>query len=200
MKVGLFLDRDGTINEEAEYLSDPRDVHLLPGAAQAIREANNLGLPVFIISNQSGVARGLFSEKDVKRVNMALLELLEKENASIDGIFYCPHHPDFGEPEYRKDCSCRKPKIGMLQQAGKKFKIDLKKSFVVGDKMTDVQTGNVAGARSILVLTGYGRKEQRLLEENDVHVDFVAEDLPEAMEFVHREMVTEQLHSHERSN
>lgn len=192
MHIGIFLDRDGTINEEVNYLSTPGEVHLIPGAADAIREANRLGLKVFVITNQSGIARGVFTEEYLAEVHSHLLQLLKDEHAHIDGVYYCPHHPDFGEGRYRRDCSCRKPNIGMLTQAAREFDIDIGKSFVVGDRMIDVQTGNNAGATSILVLTGYGKEEQTLLQQHHVHADHVAADLYEAVQYIKRLILQEQ--------
>jgi len=155
MQIGLFLDRDGTVNEEVEFLSSPAGVHLIPGAAAAIREANSLGLKVIIITNQSGVARGYFSEQDVHAVNDELLRQLAAEGARVDAIYYCPHHPD-GNAPFNINCDCRKPNTAMLRQAAERFDLDLTRSFVVGDRLSDLQAGNNVGASSILVLTGYG--------------------------------------------
>jgi len=186
MHIGIFLDRDGTINEEVNFLSSPVKLRLIPGSADAIREANDLGLKVFITTNQSGIARGILTEDRLKQVHDRLLGLLHEKEARIDAIYYCPHHPDFGDARYRKQCSCRKPKTGMLERAAKEFDVDLSKSFVIGDRMIDVQTGNNAGASSILVLTGYGKQEQDLLPENRIHAEIITENLYDAMQLVKR--------------
>lgn len=170
--TALFLDRDGTINIEEEYLSDPDRVELIPGSAEAIREANEAGLRVFVVTNQSGVARGLHSEADILAVHRRLEELLSVRGARLDALYYCPHHPDAGSPPYRKVCRCRKPKTGMLEQAVKTFGIDLASSFIVGDKCTDIETGKNAGCGTVLVLTGYGRTESGRCKP-----DHVADDL-----------------------
>jgi D-glycero-D-manno-heptose 1,7-bisphosphate phosphatase len=183
-RIGIFLDRDGTINEEVDYLSSPLDLHLIPGAADAIREANESGFKVFIITNQSGIARGILTEERLAEIHAALVSALARQHATIDKIYYCPHHPDFGEPPFRAVCNCRKPGTGMIDAAVREFGIDLSKSFVIGDRMLDVQTGNNAGAASILVLTGYGRKELELCRLNGVPVGHVAEDLPDAIHYV----------------
>ena len=184
MHTALFLDRDGTINEEVDYLSSVNQLRLIDGSAEAIREANQLGLKVFIITNQSGIARGMLTEHNLKEVHTKLLELLNDNNAHVDAIYYCPHHPDAIESQYRKDCDCRKPNIGMLTKAQNEFNIDLKKSFVIGDRAIDIQTGNNAGATSILVLTGYGKEEQRLLRQHDARADYIAENLYDAVQYV----------------
>ncbi len=184
MHAGIFFDRDGTINEDVNYLSEPEQLRLLPRAAQAIREANELRFKVFIISNQSGVARGMMTENQVDIVNKALLQLLADEGATIDGIYYCPHHPDTGFAPYLLDCECRKPHTGMLLQAVKQFDIDLTHSFVIGDKISDIQTANNAGASGILVKTGYGNKEMNLLKENNVTTAYIAEDCYDAVQYI----------------
>ncbi len=184
--IGIFLDRDGTINEEAEFLSSPADVRLIPGAAEAIHEANELGVKVVIVTNQSGIARGLLTEEQLESIHEKLIGLLLESAATIDAIYFCPHHPDFGEPRYRKECDCRKPRTGMLVQAAREHNIDLKHSFVIGDKLIDMQTGNNAGATTILVLTGYGKRELGLCDRDHARIDYVAEDLRDAIRYVKR--------------
>ncbi|HLX12052.1 MAG TPA: HAD family hydrolase [Bacteroidota bacterium] len=193
MFSGLFLDRDGTINEEVHFLSSPDQLTLIPGSAEAIRQANDLGFKVVVISNQSGVARGMFSEADVRKVNAALISMLEKEHARIDGMYYCPHHPDGPDPAYKKDCDCRKPKIGMLTEAAKKLDIDLKKSILIGDRITDIQTGNNAGTASILVRTGYGAEMLPMLGDYKLKLDYIANNLLDAMQFVKSHLHQNQL-------
>ncbi len=184
MRAGIFFDRDGTINEEVNYLSNPEQLRLLPRAVQAIREANDLGFKVFIISNQSGVARGIITEEQVQAVNTALVQLLNKNGCTIDGVFYCPHHPNIGIAPYIRNCDCRKPNIGMLLQAVNQFNVDLKHSFVIGDKMSDIQTANNAGTSGILVKTGYGSQEMNLLQENNVTTAYIAEDCYDAVQYI----------------
>jgi D-glycero-D-manno-heptose 1,7-bisphosphate phosphatase len=186
--IGIFLDRDGTINEELEYISNPDKVILIPGSADAIREANMLGLKVFVISNQSGVARGFVKEDELVLVNNRLVELLNEKNAHLDAIYFCPHHPEYGEPPYRMFCDCRKPSAGMLKQAEAEFSIDLKKSFVIGDRIVDIQTALTVGAKSILVLTGYGKNEYERVKSENISVDYIAKDLFDAMQFVKKSL------------
>ncbi len=188
MHVGIFFDRDGTINEEVNYLSSPEQLKLIPRVIKAIQEANSSGSKVFIISNQAGVARGFMSEQQVQHVNNSLLQLLQQEHCTIDKLYYCPHHPDYGEVPYRANCDCRKPKIGMLLQAAHEFQIDLQSSFVIGDKISDVQTANNAGAQGILVKTGYGLKEMNLLQQNNVHPAYIAEDSYDAVQFIKQQL------------
>jgi D-glycero-D-manno-heptose 1,7-bisphosphate phosphatase len=184
MDIGLFLDRDGTINEEVDYLSSPHQVQLIPRAAEAIREANRLGLKVIVISNQSGIARGMFTEEDLAIVNSAIYRLLEQQDAHIDALYYCPHYPGGTTPPYNTECDCRKPKIGMLRRAQEELRIDLSKSFVIGDKISDIQTGNNAGSASILVLTGYGKNQADLVREQNVAVEYIARDLYDAVQHI----------------
>ncbi len=184
--IGVFLDRDGTINEEVDFLSSSNELHLIDGAARAIHEANRMGFKVIVITNQSGIARGFLTEEQLLKMHDNLAELLNKLGAHIDAIYYCPHHPELGEPPYRTLCDCRKPNTGMLQQGVKQFHINLAKSFVIGDRMIDVQTAHAAGATSVLVLTGYGNAELELCRASNLHIDFIAQNLEEAMHFVKR--------------
>lgn len=187
-QIGIFFDRDGTLNTEVDFLSRPEDLELIPHAAQAIREANHFGLKVFIITNQSGIARGLFTETDLAAVHERLLTLLAREGARVDGIYYCPHHPDYGIPRYRKLCSCRKPKPGMLRKAVKEHAVRLRDSFVIGDRCVDMEAGRAGGCGTALVLTGYGSVEQDECLENG-NVDFVAKDAYEAWRHVKGRLV-----------
>jgi D-glycero-D-manno-heptose 1,7-bisphosphate phosphatase len=190
--IGIFLDRDGTINEEVDYLSSPLDLRLIPGSAEAIHDANESGFKVVIITNQSGIARGILTEEQLSDIHTALLAKLLEHGARVDAILYCPHHPDFGAPPYRTTCNCRKPNTGMVDSAAKTLGIDVKKSFVIGDRMIDVQTGNNSGSTSILVLTGYGRQELELCRENGVPIGHVADDLRGAVQFIKQTINQEQ--------
>jgi len=192
-QIGIFLDRDGTINHEVDFLRSPKDLRLIDRSADAIREANLLGLKVFIITNQSGIARGILTEEQLNAIHEALRLQLRESNALIDAIYYCPHHPEAGELPYRQDCNCRKPKTGMLDEAAKDFDIDLKRSFVIGDKMMDVQTGKNCGATSVLVLTGYGKEELKLCKEHNLEIDFVSDNLYDAVQIVKRIVQQEQI-------
>ncbi len=183
-KIGIFLDRDGTINEELEFISSPDEVILIHGSAAAIKEANKLGLKVFVITNQSGIARGFIKEDELAAVHNTLVELLNNEGAHLDAIYFCPHHPEYGEPPYRVECDCRKPNIGMLKQAEAEFGIDLKHSFVIGDRIADVKAAQSVGAKSILVLTGYGKNQIDEIQSQNIYVDYIAKNLYDAMQFV----------------
>ncbi len=159
MQRAVFLDRDGTINEEVGYVNHVSRFRMLPGSAQAVRRLNDAGFKVILISNQSGVARGYFPESLVRDVHGLMQEELARAGARLDAVYYCPHHPEGRIDEFRRACDCRKPKPGMLVRAAADWDLDLAASFVVGDKYLDVQTARAAGARGVLVLTGYGRGE-----------------------------------------
>ncbi len=185
MGRAVFLDRDGTISEEVGYLSNVDRFRILPGVTRAIARLNRAGVKVVVITNQSGVARGYFSEDLLEEVHQRLRVELARDGAHLDGIYYCPHHPDGTIERYRRDCDCRKPGIGLLERAALEHNLDLPSSFVVGDKYLDVETGFRAGARSILVLTGYGNdlysSQSRTWTRQP---DYVASDLSEAVDWI----------------
>lgn len=143
--IAVFLDRDGTICKDVHYMRRPEQFELLPSAAEGIKLLNELGMKVIVATNQSGVARGYFTDADLKKIHERMIEELSKRGARIDAIYYCPHHPN-------DNCDCRKPKIGMLKKAEADFRLDLSKCFIVGDKRLDVKTGKNAGCASILIL------------------------------------------------
>ncbi len=177
----VFVDRDGTINVDVDFLSSPGQLQLIPRSADAIRELNELNIPVVVITNQSGIARGLYSEDDLRIVHRALDAMLLEQKAYILDYFYCPHHPREGIAPYVQDCECRKPKAGMLNDAVAKYGFDLKRSFVVGDKDIDMRTGRSVGAVSIQVATGYGTAEKGMAAEVRDHY---AADLYDAVQFI----------------
>jgi len=174
MEEAVFLDRDGTINIDHGYLHKPEELVLITGAAEAIRRLNELGVKVIIITNQSGVGRGYFKEQDVRKVNTRLEALLSLEGAHIDGIYYCIHTPD-------DDCSCRKPNGELGVRAAGEHGVDLSRSFVVGDKASDVELAWGLGARGVLVMTGLGADELVKMARKPDHV---APDLREAVGWI----------------
>ncbi|MGA1865285.1 MAG: D-glycero-beta-D-manno-heptose 1,7-bisphosphate 7-phosphatase [bacterium] len=185
MRPCVFLDRDGTINEEIGYLHDVEKLSLISGAAQAIRRLNVSGWPVVCVSNQSGVARGLFSIDSVYEVNQKLKELLAANGAYLDGIYFCPHHPTEGQYPYRLNCECRKPGSGMLKKAADELTIDLERSFLIGDRLSDIQTAQNAGLKSILVLTGYGHTElENIKDKIDLQPDYICKDISAAVDLI----------------
>jgi D-glycero-D-manno-heptose 1,7-bisphosphate phosphatase len=155
-RPGVFLDRDGTVIVEKHFLSHPDDVELLPTAGETIARLNSLGIPVAIVTNQAGIARGYFPEAQIAKVHARLDELLAQFGAQIDRYEYCPHHSVEGLGDYKIDCDCRKPKPGMLIRSAANLNIDLPKSLMVGDRLGDLQAGANAGCMSALVRTGYG--------------------------------------------
>lgn len=166
----LFLDRDGTIIEERGYIGTVEQIVVIDGAVEAVRRANKLGLKVIVVSNQSGVARGYFTEGAVKAVNDCVRSLFASAEAVIDAFYYCPHGPTGSVSAYVVECQCRKPKPGMFLTAAKEHDIDLRSSFVVGDSARDIEAGRSAGTEAIMVLTGFGREERRKIDEKVVHI------------------------------
>ena len=152
----VFLDRDGTINEEVGYLDSLDKLRMIPEAFDAIRQINQSGMKAVVITNQSGVARGYFDEAFVETVHARVQTLLQEQEARIDRFYYCPHHPTEGTGDYRKNCACRKPEAGLLIRASQEMDIDLARSYMVGDMPKDIEAGVKAGAKGILVKTGHG--------------------------------------------
>ncbi len=149
--TAVFLDRDGTINEEVGYLGSLDKFKIIPCAYEAIRLINGSGMKAVVISNQAGVAKGLFTEDFVKIINEHLQAALRQNGAHIDSFYYCPHHPTEGAEPYRQVCNCRKPAPGMLLQAAQDLNIDLTKSYLVGDRFNDMEAAKSVGAKGILV-------------------------------------------------
>ncbi|MEW6264671.1 MAG: D-glycero-beta-D-manno-heptose 1,7-bisphosphate 7-phosphatase [Thermodesulfobacteriota bacterium] len=184
-RPAVFLDRDGTINEQMGYINHLDRFIMLPGVDRAVSRLNEAGLPVVVVSNQSGVARGYFPEELVNRVNEMMVELLARAGARLDAVYYCPHHPRAEVAAYRRECDCRKPKPGLLLRAAADLGLDLTRSFAVGDRTSDLKAARAVGAKAILVLTGYGRGEREyVLPHQDVRPDWVAEDLMSAVEWI----------------
>lgn len=184
-KPAVFLDRDGTINEQMGYINHICRFQLLPGAAQAIKKLNDAHIPVVVVSNQSGLARGYFPEELLVAVHEKMHKLLAEEGAVVDAIYYCPHHPEAKEARFREACDCRKPKPGLILQASEELGLDPEKSFVVGDRWSDIKTAANCGATSILVRTGYGRgDEQYIGPQQKIQPDFKADDLSGAVEWI----------------
>ncbi len=184
-KPAVFLDRDGTVTEEVGYVNHESRVRLLPRSAEAIRLLNECELLTVIVTNQSGVARGYFDEALVGRVHQRLISLLKEHGAVLDGIYYCPHHPSVGLPPYRQECKCRKPDIGLLERAAAEMTIDLLHSYVVGDRIKDIEFGQRLNLKSVFVLTGYGRGEYEYQHDAwTVEPHYIAEDLLDAVRWI----------------
>jgi len=185
-RMAVFLDRDGTIIKEVNYLSRLQDVELLPGAAAAIAKLNQLRIPVILVSNQSGIARGKFSENFVKKTHDYLQEILTHEGAHLDDFFFCPHHPEAGIEPYRKVCNCRKPAPGLLHEAAARHHLDLAESYVIGDKLIDVELALRVRGKGILVETGHGKNEKKKIGigKSKIRPDFIAADLDNAVDWI----------------
>ena len=183
MNWAVFLDRDGVINEEVEYLHSPEQLRMIPHAAQAIRKLNERAIPVIVVTNQAGIARGYFSEAQVVVVHHALAALLNQAGAHVDRFYYCPHHPTEGFLPYRVQCSCRKPQPGLLFQAAKDLNLELSHCYLIGDKVSDLEAGWHAGCQTILVQTGYGAQVWQEWSET-FQPRRVARDLLDAVEWI----------------
>lgn len=168
-RPAVFLDRDGTIIAEKSYLADPDRVDLIPGSAEAMRRLRDAGFVLVVVTNQSGIARGLYQEADYHAVAARVDELLAAHGATPDETRYCPHHPDVTGP-----CDCRKPDTGMHRRAAANLDIDLVASFYVGDKATDVLPARALGGQGILVRTGYGVEQEASVPDGTWVVDDLA--------------------------
>jgi D-glycero-D-manno-heptose 1,7-bisphosphate phosphatase len=184
-RPAVFVDRDGTLTEEVGYVNHPGRLRVQPRSAEAIRRLNGAGVAAVVVTNQAGVARGYFSAEVLAAVNAALVSRLKDEGAYLDGIYVCPHHPTEGLAPYRMECDCRKPKPGLLLRAAAELDLDLSRSTLVGDKASDLVAARTVGARSVLVLTGYGLGEWEYRRDTfSVAPDHVADDLLDAVEWV----------------
>lgn len=184
-RPAVFLDRDGTINEQMGYINHPSRFVLLPGVARAIRLLNENDVLAIVVSNQSGVARGYFPLELVHEVHDIMREELVLHGAVLDDVLFCPHHPQGTVPEYTRACECRKPGTGMVDSARERFDIDMTRSFVVGDRFSDVELAHRCGMKAVLVETGYGRGEvQYVLPDKEHQPAHVAPDLEAAVQWM----------------
>jgi len=158
-RKAVFLDRDGTINVEVKYLSKVEDFQFIPGVPWALKCLKEAGFLLVVVTNQSGIGRGFYDEAALDGIHAHMHADLAKFGAAIDACYFCPHHPEHATGDYRRECGCRKPLPGMLQQAAQDLDIDLAASFMVGDKIADMEAGLAAGCSSLLVLTGHGSTE-----------------------------------------
>ncbi len=181
-RPAAFLDRDGTMIVERDFLGDPDGVELLPGAAEAIRLLNQWGFWVIGVSNQSGVERGYFGNGDVEAVNERTIEQLAAQRAYVNRIYYCPHQPDIARARHEEPCDCRKPSPGMIHRALNDYPIDLTDSFVAGDSTVDIGLARSVGIPGLMVLTGYGMRERELFVPNQMP-DVIADNLLAAVQW-----------------
>jgi D-glycero-D-manno-heptose 1,7-bisphosphate phosphatase len=181
-RPALFMDRDGTISEEVGYVNHPARFRLFPYTAEAIKLLNENGWLAIVVTNQAGVARGYFSEDVIIQIHEQVQRDLQNASAKLDAIYYCAHHPSVGEPPYRLDCDCRKPRTGLIDRAAADFQIDLGRSWMVGDRYGDLELARNAGLHSAFVLSGYGRGEWEFQRGSwAFEPELVAEDLLEAV-------------------
>jgi D,D-heptose 1,7-bisphosphate phosphatase len=178
--AAVFLDRDGTINEEVGYMDSLEKLKIIPEAFAAIRLINQNGMKAVVITNQSGVARGLFSEEFVQTVHALIQKQLKARKAFIDAFYHCPHHPTEGQGVYLQTCNCRKPAPGLLFKAADEMEIDLGRSYMIGDMPKDIEAAKRAGAKGILVRTGYGQEHRAF----DVEPDYIAGNILDAVRWI----------------
>ena len=189
MKKAIFLDRDGTINVEKDYIYKSEDLVFEEGTIEALKTFKNLGYILIVVSNQSGIARGYFTEEDLNIFNNNMNEILKKNGIEITEFYCCPHHPD-GIGEYKKVCECRKPNNKMIEDAIKKYNIDREKSYMIGDKTSDIGAGLKSNLKTILVKTGYGLKDMEKIDKNET---LICENLKDFSEILKREKLNELL-------
>ena len=189
MKKAIFLDRDGTINVEKDYIYKSEDLVFEEGTIEALKTFKNLGYILIVVSNQSGIARGYFTEKDLNIFNNNMNEILKKNGVEITEFYCCPHHPD-GIGEYKKVCECRKPNNKMIEEAIKKYSIDREKSYMIGDKTSDIGAGLKSNLKTVLVKTGYGLKDMEKIDKNET---LICENLKDFSEILKREKLNELL-------
>ena len=184
-RPAVFIDRDGTISEEVGYVNHPSRFQLYPYSFEAIKLLNEENWLAIVITNQAGVARGYFSEDVVKQIHEQMMRAMNDSSVHLDGIYYCAHHPTVGEPPYRLDCNCRKPKAGLIERAANDFEIDLASSWMVGDRYSDIELAHNAGLKSAFVLSGYGRGEWEYQRAAWQHQpDLVSENLLESVKSI----------------
>ncbi|WP_338946701.1 D-glycero-beta-D-manno-heptose 1,7-bisphosphate 7-phosphatase [Fusobacterium canifelinum] len=189
MKKAIFLDRDGTINVEKDYIYKSEDLVFEEGTIEALKTFKNLGYILIVVSNQSGIARGYFTEEDLNIFNNNMNEILKKNGVEITEFYCCPHHPD-GIGEYKKVCECRKPNNKMIEDAIKKYNIDREKSYMIGDKTSDIGAGLKSNLKTVLVKTGYGLKDMEKIDKNET---LICENLKDFSEMLKREKLNELL-------
>ena len=187
-KRAIFLDRDGTINEEVGYIEHLDRLRIIPEAYEAIRLINVSGFMAVVVTNQAGIAKGLFNEAFVKQTNERLQEFLRQKGAAIDAFYFCPHHPTEGLPPYRRVCGCRKPAPGLFYQAARDMAIDLAASYMIGDRYRDMEAAHRAGMKGVLVKTGYGADVLGNIgpdqETPEARPDHIAENILKAVHWI----------------
>lgn len=184
MRTAVFLDRDGTINQEVGYVRELDALQLIPGAGAALKMLNEAGILAILATNQSGPARGYYDEAWIDALHGRLASLLAAEGARLDDVYYCPHLPEGTVARYSGPCRCRKPEPGMLEDAALKWGLDLQMAYMIGDKATDVEVGQRAGCKTVLLRSGYGAQVLAGTYQWSCQPDLVADDLAEAVQWV----------------
>jgi D-glycero-D-manno-heptose 1,7-bisphosphate phosphatase len=180
----VFLDRDGTLNEEVGYPSRWSQIRIFPTSFESVRRLNAAGFLAVVVTNQSGVGRGYLTEAELRIIHLRMAKAFAAKGARLDAFYYCPHYNLSAYPRYRLDCLCRKPAPGLALQAAADLDIDLRRSYMIGDKPDDMKFGQAVGATPILVLTGYGAESQKKIEALDVRPAAVAADLRDAVDWI----------------
>jgi D-glycero-D-manno-heptose 1,7-bisphosphate phosphatase len=184
-KPAVFIDRDGTTNEQLGYINHLSRFVILPGVSKAVRLLNKNNWWAIIVSNQGGVARGYYPIELVEEIHAFLKSSLKEQGATIDGIFFCPHHPAGILPEYSSECGCRKPETGLIDRARQVFDIDMSSSYVVGDRHVDIELASRLNLKGVLVKTGYGLGEiEYIIPQKRLKPHHVAEDLLDAVKWI----------------
>jgi D-glycero-D-manno-heptose 1,7-bisphosphate phosphatase len=183
-KRAIFLDRDGTINEDVGYPDNSGQIKIYPSSFEALAKINASGFLAVIITNQSGIGRGFLTEADLEEIHQKMKSDFSGRGVHVDGVYFCPHYELSANPRYRKDCACRKPKPGLARRAAKDLGIDLAGSYFIGDKVEDVLFGLNIGARPVLVLTGFGVESKKKLEEMNIRPAHIAPDLLAAADWI----------------
>lgn len=178
MHKAVFLDRDGTLIKEKNYLHKPDEIELEEKVISALQKFSEQGFLLFMVTNQSGIGQGLFKVKDFLSVQSRLLDMLSRQGIYFKNFYYCPHHPTKAKGKYKRICNCRKPKPGMLIKAIKNYNIDVSRSFMIGDKLSDIEAGNRLGLKTVLVLSGYGA--EIIKKASKIKADYIARDLEDA--------------------
>jgi len=185
MKPAVFLDRDGTLIEESNFLIRENQIHVFDNTATALKMLKDAGFLLIVVSNQSGVARGYLTEERVEEINKVVFNQLRMLGEVPDAFYFCPHYPDGEVEKYSVNCKCRKPGTGMVEKAMQRFEIDLQHSYSVGDRLSDVGVGQNLGGKGILVLTGYGEIQNKdITPDSEYAPDYIARDILEAAQWI----------------
>jgi D-glycero-D-manno-heptose 1,7-bisphosphate phosphatase len=183
-KRAIFLDRDGTINEDVGYPNDFSQINIYPYSFEALRKINASGFLAVVITNQSGIGRGYLTEDNLQDIHQKMQAAFAARGVHLDGLYFCPHYERSSDPRYRKNCACRKPEPALAVRAAQDLGIDLHGSYVIGDKVEDILFGLKIGARPVLVLTGFGQEAQRKLEEKNIRPAHTASDFLKAVDWI----------------